>query len=544
MDTTTLLMKSDNTDKYHSIMAALLIAVIIATYWPLFGNQFVAYDDQLYVTENLHVLSGLTLDNVYWAFSSFDTANWHPATWISHQLTVTLFGLAPGAHHGVNLLLHCCNALLLYFFLYRLTRSSWQGFAVASLFALHPLHVESVAWIAERKDLLCTMFFLLTLQSYVSYTQERQQWRLWSSLAFFALSLMSKPMTVTVPVLLLLLDWWPLHRTVTDDLRSLMAEKWAFIVLAFCSCAITIYAQKAGGAMIAVTQLGVAERLSNALTSYLIYLRQAAWPQELAVLYPLPPQPRLLLAAMAAFMLTVATVSVVNCKRSRPYLLFGWTWYIITLLPVIGLLQVGTQSHADRYAYIPMIGCYMAITRYVGELCCALRLNKVITGLLLFIVLCAFGVRTREQLAVWHDSESLFRHAITVTKNNYLMHINLGIELWNHDRQEEAMAEYQQAILMRPDLAEPHFFLANANMVRGNAMAAEEGYAATLRINEDFPYAHTNRAIALQRLGQRNEAIAEFRKGLRSSPADYKAKEGLDALFRESPQHYNQAQPH
>lgn len=511
----------------------LLTILTIAVYWPVTDNQFIAYDDQLYVTENHNVTSGLTWQGTYWAFTSFNVSNWHPVTWLSHQLDVTLFGLNPAGHHATSLLLHLANIFLLFFLLIRLTGTLWRSAAVAAIFAFHPLHVESVAWVAERKDLLCSFFFLLTLHAYLRYAKRSRWPDILPVIVLFASSLMAKPMSVTLPFVLLLLDWWPLRRIDTVSLRTLLLEKTPLILLSAISCIVTIFAQQAGGAVITVEKLSVLERMTNALSSYLLYLWKMVWPHDLALLYPLPSTPPYILASFGAVFITVVTIIGFQLQKSRPYILAGWLWYLGMLVPVIGLVQVGIQSHADRYAYLPMVGCSVVAVWGMHDISAKWRYGHQALTMLAITLLIIFAFKTRQQVFVWRDSETLFRHALSVTKDNYVIHINLGIALWKRGLQDEAIAEYRKAISISPEYPDIHFFLANAFLVQGRAAEAVEEYLMTLTLRPDFRYAHTNLGMALQRIGRIEEAIAEYKEGLRLEPNDYKARENLQILQNE-----------
>lgn len=459
--------------RLNLVSICLLLALLtIAVYWPVTGNQFVNYDDHLYVTQNLRVTGGLSWQNVQWTFTSFEVANWHPVTWLSHQLDVTLFGLNPEGHHVTNLLLHLANTFLLLSLLVRLTNTLWRSAVVAAIFALHPLHVDSVAWVAERKDLLCAFFFLLTLHAYRRYT-EQAGWRTrLPVLLFFALSLMSKPMAVTLPFVLLLLDWWPLNRFGTVPLRTIIQEKVPLLLLSGVSCIITLFAQKSGGAVISVAGLSFFERMANALSAYLVYLGNMIWPHDLALLYPLPDRPPLATAAGGAVCIVLLSGLCLRLRKSRPYLLTGWLWYLGMLIPVIGLVQVGIQSHADRYTYLPMIGCSVAVVWGLHDLSGRWRHGHNVLKIVMAGVLLLFAFQTRQQVLVWRNNETLFRHALAVTSNNYVIHMTLGSELWNQGKPEEAIAEYRKAIKITPQYADHYFILATALLLEGRAEEA------------------------------------------------------------------------
>jgi hypothetical protein len=434
-------------------------------------------------------------------------------------------------HHAVNLLMHVTNTLLLLLLLVRMTNHFRCCVVVAALFALHPLRVESVAWAAERKDLLCALFFLLSLHAYVSYTRTRRKMNLIVVMLMFAFSLMAKPMSVTLPFVLFLLDWWPLQRFKNTSIRILLLEKLPFIPLVIASCVVTVLAQKSGGAVILVRNLDVSERLVNALTSYMLYLWEFLWPSDLAILYPLPAVPNLGLAVSGLIIIILTTIFVIKQRFSKPYLMFGWLWFMGMLVPVIGLVQVGVQSHADRYTYLPLIGCSIAFVWGAYEIMQGVKYGNQVLLLLTASALILFSIKAHQQVYVWRDSETVFRHALNVTSRNYVMHTNLGIALWNNSKHDEAIAEYRKAIAILPQYADQHFILATALLVSGKSAEAAEEYLATILLQPAFPHAHTNLGIALENMGLRDEAISAYREGLRQTPDDYKASENLNRLL-------------
>jgi tetratricopeptide (TPR) repeat protein len=479
------------------------------------------------------VRQGLSFKGLLWSLSTFHAANWHPLTWLSHMLDVQLFGMNPLGHHATSLLIHTANALLLCALLHRLTGFVGRSLVVALLFAIHPLHVESVAWVAERKDLLCAFFFLLALFSYLRYTRRLRWYDFLVVLLCSALSLMAKPMSVTLPFVLLLLDRWPLQRTgASISTRTLILEKTPLMLLSGISCIVTIFAQKAGGAVIAVEKHSMFERITNALSSYAHYLWQSLWPLDLAILYPLAYKPPILTGAVGAVIIVLTVTVSIRQRNSRPYLLVGTLWYLGMLVPVIGLVQVGVQSHADRYTYLPLIGCYIAVVWGLHDLAEEMNTRKTARILAAVIVLVVFAFLTRQQVHVWRNSETLFRHALAKTSENYVMHTNLGIALWDSNRQEEAIAEIRKGIAICPMYDDPHFILANALLVHGDPREAAEEYRTTLRLRPDYPHAHTNLAMALEKTGQVKEAILAYQEGLRRDPTDYKARENLQILTR------------
>jgi Tfp pilus assembly protein PilF len=350
---------------------------------------------------------------------------------------------------------------------------------------------------------------------------------------FFVLSLMSKPMSVTLPFVLLLLDWWPLQRIGTVPLRSIVLEKVPLLFLSTVACVVTIAAQQMGGAVITVERISLFERMTTALASYMLYLSKMVWPYDLAILYPLPATPPFRLAAFGAVVIILVTLAVFRLRKTQPYLLVGWLWFLGMLVPVIGLVQVGVQSHADRYTYLPIVGCSVALTWGLHDLSAGWRYGHRVFGMISAGLLLIFAFQSRQQVFVWHDSETLFRHALAITRDNYIMHTNLGIALWDSNRPDEAITEFRTAIAICPKDEDQHFILANALLVRGDVMEAVTEYRTSLNLRPDYPHAHTNLGMALQKLGRFEEAIAEYREGLRLSPDDYKARENLQLILTE-----------
>ncbi|MES1180725.1 MAG: hypothetical protein ABUL66_02560, partial [Verrucomicrobiota bacterium] len=420
------------------LVALLLALATLLVYLPVTRNGFVNFDDGDYVTGNRLVKDGLTWAGIRWAFTTFHASNWHPLTWLSHMLDCQLFGLSPGAHHCVNVLWHAANTVLLFVLLLRLTSSLWPSAFVAALFAWHPLHVESVAWVAERKDVLSTCFALLTLLAYTRYAQSTTSDRrqvaggfsssffilhssFYLALVCFALGLMAKPMLVTLPFVMLLLDYWPLKRFSVSAFRfyrfPLLLEKLPFFLLAAVSCVITYRAQDAGASVASLERVPLHLRLENSLVSYPAYLLKTIWPANLAVIYPLPKEIPGIAAATAAAVLIFFSTVVARARQRSPYLLVGWLWFLGTLVPVIGLVQVGSQSMADRYTYFPLIGVFIAAAFGVHALAVRFQFPKLAAAAAGLTLTACVGL-AENQLRHWRDSESLFAHAVAVTKNN------------------------------------------------------------------------------------------------------------------------------
>ena len=455
------------------LLASLFLAVLIlAAYWRAIDSDFITLDDSAYVTGNGIVQVGLTGEGLRWAFTTTYQANWHPLTWLSHMLDCQLYGMNPKGHHLSSILLHAANAVLLFLVLSRMTGLLWQSGFAAALFALHPLHVESVAWVAERKDVLSTFFWMLTLLAYIRYVERPGFRRYTVVLAALALGLMAKPMLVTLPFVLLLLDHWPLHRlgagggkeppqaVAWERVRAMIWEKLLLFLLGALSGAVTSLAQYRGGAAASLQELPFRIRFENALVSYVRYIQKFFWPRDLAVFYPHPGDSLpLWQAQLASLLLVLATLGALWVGRRHAYVPAGWFWYLGTLVPVIGLVQVGTQSMADRYTYVPLIGLAIVIAWGVPDL--LLRRGKkadliqrrkttfvaVAAGVLVLILTAA----TSHQVGYWRNSIALFEHSLSVTRSNYTMHTNLGLALANQGRHSEAIAQYHQALALRPD---------------------------------------------------------------------------------------------
>ncbi len=438
-----------------ALQLAVALALLLVTAWayaPVLQADFINFDDDDYVYANPAVTAGLSPQGVAWAFTSAHASNYHPLTWIAHMCDVELFGLDAGAHHGVNLLFHLLNVLLLYVLLLRATRQGWCALAVAALWALHPLHVESVAWIAERKDVLSAFFFLLTLLAWVRYAEASRLKKIVFTAVPLACGLLAKPMLVTAPCVLLLLDYWPLQRMERGarDVWRLVREKWTLFLLAGASVALTLWAQGGAGALATLDELPLSARLANVPVAYVTYLVKTFWPSGLGVFYPFAPVP--LGATLAAACLLVAVTAVCwLARRKAPYALMGWLWFVGMLAPVVGVIQVGGQAWADRYAYLPHIGLFWALVW--GAAAILRRSSRPWTlGLAVSLAVCAplaWGVRL--QAGYWENSETLYRRTLDVTRDNYMIQYNLAVHYRGEKRWKEAVAAYEAALQMRPD---------------------------------------------------------------------------------------------
>jgi tetratricopeptide (TPR) repeat protein len=542
-------------DRRQNLLICLgLLAAIAAVYWPAARFDFVNFDDPVYVTDNDHVKQGLTWDNLRWAFSTFYASNWHPLTWLSHMADIQFFGLQPGAHHLVNILFHAANTLLLFFLIRNLTGARWRSAAVAGLFALHPLHVESVAWISERKDVLSTFFGFLSLLFYARYAQKRSRVDgressagskslsfdprpstpdYFLALFIFACGLMSKPMLVTLPFVMLLLDWWPLKRFGNwREFLRLLPEKIPFFLLAAAAGIVTFVAQKKGGAVVIVENLPLGARVGNALISYCRYLEKLFWPADLAVFYPHPVYWPVTKVLLAGVLLAGISVLVFMNRRRLPYLLVGWLWFAGTLAPAIGLMQVGEQSMADRYTYIPSVGMLILTVWGVHKLTRSWRHQAILLSLTgaAAAVLCM--ALTRKQLGYWQDSETLFRHALDVTQNNHIAHNNLGYALFKQDRIDEAIDQFQEAIRIKPDDIEAHYNLGDALYRKGQINEAIQQYQEAIRLKPDYAEACYNLGNALYKQGQVDEAISQFQEAIRIKPDFANVHNNLGIAFK------------
>jgi protein O-mannosyl-transferase len=442
------------------VLSLALILLTVLVYWPVGNNAFINFDDNHYITENTHVRSGLSWDTVKWAFTTFDAANWHPLAWLSHALDYQLFGLNPAGHHFISVLLHGLNVMLLFLVLQSLTRFTWRSLIVAALFAVHPLNVESVAWAAERKTLLSMMFFLLAVWAYCSYVRKRSLRRYFAIAALFGLALMSKPQVITFAILLLLLDYWPLGRSrfFTREADSggalppksgawLLAEKVPLLALSAVSAVITLHAQSAGHAVRTVVEYSLGSRIENAIVSYAWYVRDVFLPRHLAPIYPHPEGLietwKVLLAA--AILLAISALAIVGRKRA-PYLLFGWLWFLGTLVPMIGLIQVGVQARADRYMYVALIGILVATIWGVAELLARYKVSPAWAGVLFGLVVAALSIAAVNQIGHWRNSETLWTYTIEATGNNFMAEDNLAQELAHQGRTQEAMVHFQNTL--------------------------------------------------------------------------------------------------
>jgi protein O-mannosyl-transferase len=560
-------MTKPTKNQLFAIICFVLAAVTLAVYWPLTSHPFIIFDDDDYIVGNSHVTSGLTWTNVIWAFQTGASANWHPLTWISHMIDCDLYGLNPGGHHLTNLIFHIANTLLLFLLLKEMTGAMWRSAFVAALFAWHPMHVESVAWASERKDVLSAFFWMLTLLAYVRYAKKPNAAVYFLALLFFACGLMSKPMVVTLPFVLLLLDFWPLGRISNcglqiADCKIVLLEKIPFFALAAAASAVTFLVQKTAGAF---AQTPLPLRLENAALAYARYLSKLFWPTDLAIVYPYPNQWPALFVAGAALLLVTWSVLFVFRAKQNPYLIVGWLWFLGTLVPTIGLVQVGAQSMADRYTYIPSIGLFILVVWGVNDLFDLWPERKKFLPLAASVALTGCLAVTSLQLNYWRNSIELFLHAIAVTKDNYVAYNTLGKAFEKSGQKDKALFLYSETVRIEPRYPQGQFNLAMSLLEYGKrdeALAhlkiaanltphdpdiqydlgtyflqhdqleeAAHRFNIALADRPEFPEAHNALGSILSQQGKLDEAIAQFSQALRLKPDFAVAHQNLATTF-------------
>ena len=511
------------------LACALLIVLTVAAYAPVRDFRFVMWDDPEYVLGNAHVAQGLSWQGLAWALTSADAANWHPATWLSHMLDVQLYGMNAGPQHVTSLILHILNALLLFGVLYRMTAAWGRSFFVAGLFALHPLHVESVAWIAERKDVLSTLFWMLAMGAYVSYARRPGVRRYLPVVLWFALGLMAKPMLVTLPFVLLLLDFWPLARV--EPKARLVWEKLPLFALAAISSIVTLVVQQAGGAVKGLEKVPLGIRLANAPAAYLAYIGKTLWPVRLAAFYPIGATPPVLAACLGVLLLVGVTVMAIRAGRRRGYLATGWFWFVGTLIPVIGLVQVGSQSMADRYTYVPLIGLFVIVAWGASELAARWSFGGVALPVAAACVLLACTALARAQVQYWSDSTALWQRALATTSGNYVANNNLGGVLMKQGRTSEAIARFAEALRIKPDDAEAQNNMGMALIWQEKFDEAARSFGEALRNQPDYADARNNLGRALMWQGKLDEAAQQFVQALRIKPDFAAAQSNLGMVL-------------
>lgn len=554
-----------------------LIVVTLAAYGQVIGHGFINYDDNQYVYENAHVVNGLTFQNIIWTFSSMVGANWHPVTMLSHMLDVQIYGLKSGGHHFTNLLFHLLNTLLLYHLFSRLTARNLPSVFTAVLFALHPVHVESVAWVAERKDVLSTFFWLLTMLQYIRFVKSRGLLLYFSAILFFTIGLMAKPMLVTLPFVLLLLDFWPLKRiglktqsakcdtehpekslenigpNTKQSLNSitlLLFEKMPFFIIVILFCIVVFKVQQVEGAVASVELIPLESRILNALVSYGVYLIKMIWPFELAVFYPFPQIIPLWEPIAAALFITGLSILALIRYRRSPWFLFGWLWYLGTLVPVIGIVQVGAQAMADRYTYIPFIGLFVAVAWEVDS---RLRICQIKKPVLLLWSIILFGCLVSLswiQIRYWRDNITLYEHALKINDDNAVIQNLIGLAKLDQNRTQEAIQHFLKAIWLKPDNGKPYNNLGITLVQKGQIKLAEEAFAHAIELMPDFVDAHINMGIVQSKQGKIEQAMLHFSRALAIAPFHPKAHYNIAVAYEEQNRieeavyHYTQAMRH
>jgi tetratricopeptide (TPR) repeat protein len=539
--------------KPRTRISLLLLLTTAVAFGHVLHHDFVLYDDGLYITDNLQVQSGITWKGISWAFTSTHASNWHPITWLSHMLDCQIYGISPYGHHLTSLILHLANTILLFLVLNRATGGLWRSAFVAALFGLHPLHVESVAWVAERKDVLSTFFWMLTMWFYVRYVASPRLASYVLVVFFMALGLMAKPMLVTLPFVLLLMDFWPLRRlaVVPEDnafdskngesktknknkaqLLRLFVEKIPLLVLAAVSSVITIAAQQSGKAFAPLHALSLKIRLANALVSYVKYIAKMLWPQDLACLYTYPYNglPAWQVAGAAVLLLSVSGLAI-RAARRFPYVPAGWFWYLGTLIPVIGLVQVGSQSMADRYTYVPLIGLFIVISWGVAEFVRSWRYGKAVLAIAAGIALSGLTISTWLQVGYWRNSTTLFQHTLRVSPDSAIVQNNLGFAFAQQGRLKVAVSHYREALRIEPYYLKARFNLGFALGKLGRLDEAIDNFSRLLHVKPEFAEAHYNLAVALSQENRLEEAIEHLRDAIRVEPDYAEAHNELGVLL-------------
>jgi protein O-mannosyl-transferase len=537
--------------KSNALIAALLAAGTLVVYARVGNNEFVNWDDGVYVTENAQVQAGLSPQSIAWAWRASITGNWHPLTWMSLQLDWQLFAGKPWGFHLTNLLLHAANVLLLFHLLVRMTQARWRSALVAALFALHPLHVESVAWAAERKDVLSTFLGLLTILAYLRYVQRPTVGRNLSMVAVYALGLTAKAMFVTLPFVLLLLDYWPLCRLGNTSPQPVLAsagrrsnrqqksrvgkliwEKLPLFLVAMISSIITFFAQRAEGSVVPMDLLPFPTRLANTIVSYLVYLGHTSWPAMLAVHYP-HGQPALLSGAVvgSAFFLAAVSSAAFVLRKRFPYFLVGWLWYLGTLIPVIGLVQVGRQAMADRYTYVPLIGIFIALSWGLADLVSWLQLPRTTPAFAATMALAGCAVLTVAQIGVWRDSAKLWEHTLRVTENNEIANYSMGLLLAHQNNPRAALGFLEEAVRIRPTFGRAQNNLGVVLDQLGRPREAIPHFIAALQLDREDADAHNNLGTALQREGKTDQAMEAFQSAIQFNPSHSRAYYNIGLVF-------------
>jgi tetratricopeptide (TPR) repeat protein len=518
-------------DSRRRLICLALGLSVLSVYGRLAFFDFVFFDDHVYVIEKAEVLAGLSAASIRWAITTTDAGFWHPLTWISLMIDHEVWGLHPGGYHLTNVLLHLIATLILFVALHRLTGALWKSGFVAALFALHPLHVESVAWIAQRKDVLSGLFWMLSLFLYARYVEKPVLGRYGLVLLSFSLGLMAKPMVVTLPIILILLDMWPCRRLSGQlwrrNWKRVVGEKIPFLILGAAAGVVTILAEQQVGALKTLAEFSFMSRLSNAVVAYGFYLYKTVWPFHLSVHYPHPGAWPVWHVVLSLAVLTGVTFLTIRTFRKYPFLLVGWFWYLIGLLPVIGLLQIGSHAFADRYTYIPLIGVFMALAWGADAWTAGRPLRRLPVTAASLMAVIALSLISVQQVGFWRDAETLFRQAVGVTQNNYLAHNNLGAALSRQGRYGEAIGQFTKALALRPDYREARFNMGEALAGEGRYEEALYHYRRVIDLQPEFAEAHNNIAIVYARMGRLDQAVLHFREAIRIRPGYRQAVNNL-----------------
>ncbi len=543
-------------DKELLAIICCVIGISAATfliYWQVQSFDFVLFDDNLYIFENKNIQKGFSSETLKWAFTSFHAGNWHPLTWLSHTLDFQLFRFNAGGHHWTNVVLHVINTILVFFVFYKMSGALWKSGFVAAVFALHPCHVESVAWISERKDLLCAFFWFLAVWSYLGYIKWKSFRYYLLALIFCSFALLSKPMAVTLPFVLLLLDFWPLgrlqkrpdiehpnHPEKQHILLSLMLEKIPFFLLSITGCIVTVYAQHFAGAVAPLNAYPLISRLANVVQAYWLYCFKTCWPKNLAVYYPYVFNISLISLILPILFLFFVSILVIKLRVKYPFLIFGWLWFLGTLVPVIGLVQVGAQSMADRYTYIPMIGLLVMTAWGIPALMSHNFWQKILNSFLATAVIICVAAISWQQISYWQNSKTLFERALRVTNNNAVMNNNLGIFLVSQGEYDSAMQYYKEALRIAPRYFDACYNVARLYEYQGNAEKSIIYYRQALSYKPDNCKANFNMGILLSRQGKVDAALAHLRFAQRIAPDDPKIALALGNLLIEK-KHFSEA---
>lgn len=523
--------------KAFLLTSLLLVALVLAVFLPTLRNGFVNYDDPDYVTSNPRVQQGLTLANASWAFRTDHAANWHPVTWLSHMLDSTLFGQNPAGHHFTSVLLHALTSALLFLLFSKMTGAPLRSFILAALFGLHPLRVESVAWVCERKDVLAGFFGVLTLWFYALWVARFRAFYYVTALVCFALGLMSKSMLVTLPFVMLLLDYWPLRRLRPDSAISLsttLYEKLPFFALSAAASAMTLIVQAQAGAVKAVISYPIGARVGNSLVSYCRYLGKLFFPVNLAAFYPHPVYWPVLAIVGASVALLAISITALRLGRTHPWFLVGWLWFLGTAVPVIGLVQVGAQSMADRYTYIPSIGVILVLVWGLFSVANKWRWQRPLLLSISIFALGACAVCTARQIGFWHDSETLFRHAIAVTGKNPVAHMNLGVALMDENRSTEGLSELRKAVELAPDYSDAHLTLGTALEKTGDYDGAIDELDKAIHLDPNSSKAYLEAGVVFEKISRPQQAIPLFRQALGHNPKFVEAHGNLGVALEQT----------